>query len=52
MKKYNPDIKQQYEYLLKNGKKMAAFCVAMRKLVQACFGVLKHQALYQSQVNF
>jgi len=49
---YNPDIKQQYERLLKNGKaKMAALGAAMRKLVQICFGVLKHQVPYQPQVE-
>ena len=49
---YNPDIKQQYERLLKNGKaKMAALGAAMRKLVQICFGVLKHQIPYQPQVE-
>ncbi len=49
---HNPDIKQQYERLLKNGKsKMSALGAAMRKLVQICFGVLKHQTPYQSQVN-
>lgn len=49
--KHNPDIKQQYERLLKNGKtKMAALGAAMRKLVQICFGVLKHQTPYQPQV--
>lgn len=48
---HNPDIKQQYERLLKNGKtKMSALCAAMRKLVQICFGVIKHQKPYQSQV--
>ncbi len=48
--KHNPDIKQQYERLLKNGKsKMAALGAAMRKLVQICFGVLKHQTPYQAQ---
>lgn len=48
--KCNPDIKQQYERLLKRGKsKMAAICAAMRKLVQICFGVLKHQTYYQPQ---
>ena len=47
---YNPDIKRQYERLLKNGKsKMAALGAAMRKLVQICFGVLKHQTPYQPQ---
>ncbi len=49
---HNPDIKQQYERLLKNGKsKMSAIGAAMRKLVQICFGVLKHQTPYQSRVN-
>ena len=49
---HNPDIKQQYERLLRKGKtKMAALCAAMRKLVQICFGVLKHQNSYQSQVG-
>ncbi len=48
---HNPDIKQQYERLLQNGKsKMAALGAAMRKLVQICFGVLKHQTPYQPQV--
>lgn len=48
--KYNPDIKQQYERLIMNGKtKMAALGAAMRKLVQICFGVLKHQTPYQPQ---
>ena len=49
--RYNPDIAQQYERLLRNGKsKMSAIGAAMRKLVQICFGVLKHQTEYQSQV--
>ncbi len=49
---YNPDIKQQYDRLLKNGKtKMVALGAAMRKLVQICFGVLKHQMPYQPQVE-
>lgn len=49
-KQYNPDIKQQYERLLKNGKvKMSALGAAMRKLVHICFGVLKHQQPYQPQ---
>lgn len=47
---YNPDIKRQYERLLKNGKtKMSALGAAMRKLVHICFGVLKHQKPYQPQ---
>lgn len=47
---HNPDIKKQYERLLKAGKsKMSAICAAMRKLVHICFGVLKHQQPYQAQ---
>ena len=49
---HNPDIKRQYEHLLKNGKsKMSALGAAMRKLVQICFGVIKHQTPYQPQVK-
>lgn len=49
--RHNPDIKQQYERLLRRGKaKMAALGAAMRKLVQICFGVIKHQRKYQPQV--
>ena len=49
---HNPDIKQQYQRLLKNGKsKMSALGAAMRKLVQICFGVIKHQTPYQPQVK-
>ncbi len=47
----NPDIKAQYERLTRNGKsKMSALGAATRKLVQICFGVLKHQQPYQPQV--
>jgi len=47
---YNPDIKRQYERLIKKGKtKMCALGAAMRKLVHICFGVLKHQKNYQPQ---
>jgi len=28
---------------------MSALCAAMRKLVQICFGVIKHQQPYQPQ---
>jgi len=50
--KHNPDIKCQYERLLKAGKtKMQALGAAMRKLVQICFGVLKHQCEYRPQVS-
>ncbi len=49
---HNPDIRQQYERLLRKGKtKMCAIGAAMRKLVHICFGVLKHQTPYQSQVT-
>ena len=50
--RYNPDIKAQYERLTSKGKsKMSVLGVAMRKLVQICFGVLKHQQPYQPQVR-
>ena len=46
----NPDIRAQYQRLIRNGKsKMQAVCAAMRKLVQICFGVVKHQSEYQPQ---
>ena len=49
--RYNPDIQAQYKRLLKNGKsKMSALGAAMRKLIQICFGVLKHQKPYQPQM--
>jgi len=49
---HNPDIKRQYERLLKAGKtKMQALGAAMRKLVQICFGVLKHQSEYRPQMS-
>jgi transposase len=49
---HNPDIKNQYERLLKAGKtKMQALGAAMRKLVQICFGVLKHQSEYRPQIT-
>jgi transposase len=48
---HNPDIKRQYERLLKKGKsKMSALGAAMRKLVHICFGVLKHQTAYQARI--
>lgn len=47
---YNPDIISQKERLLSNGKcAMQALGAAMRKLVQICFGVVKHQQVYQPQ---
>jgi transposase len=46
------DIKAQYERLTSKGKsKMSALGAAMRKLVQICFGVLKHQQPYQPQTR-
>ncbi|MGR5412216.1 IS110 family transposase [Vibrio astriarenae] len=51
-KQHNPDIKAQYERLVKNGKThMQALGAAMRKLAQICFGVIKHQNKYQPQVS-
>lgn len=48
---YNPDIKAQKDRLISAGKcKMEALGAAMRKLVQICFGVVKHQTKYQSQI--
>ncbi len=48
---HNPDIRRQYERLLKRGKsKMSAIGAAMRKLVHICFGVLKHQTPYRPQL--
>jgi len=47
---HNPDIKAQKMRLLKAGKvKMQALGAAMRKLIQICFGVIKHQTEYQPQ---
>lgn len=41
---YNPDIKAQYQRLTEGGKsKMSALGATMRKLVQICFSVIKHQ---------
>ncbi len=50
--RHNPDIRAQYQRLLQNGKsKMSALGAAMRKLVQICFGVLKHQTPYRPQTT-
>jgi Reverse transcriptase (RNA-dependent DNA polymerase) len=50
--RYNPDIKAQYQRLTSKGNsKMSALGAAMRKLVQICFGVLKHQQPYQPQMG-
>src|SRR5690606_15671623 len=49
---WNPDIKAQYQRLLANGKsKMQALGAAMRKLVQICFGGVKHQSEYAGAVG-
>lgn len=49
--RHNPDILSQKQRLLKAGKvKMQALGAAMRKLIQICFGVLKHQREYQPQM--
>lgn len=49
---FNPDIKAQYDRLRTAGKtKMQALGAAMRKLIQICFGVIKHQTEYQPQVT-
>jgi transposase len=51
-KTHNPDVQALYERLLSSGMaKLAAICAAMRKLVHICFGVIKHQKPYQSQVQ-
>ena len=47
---HNELIRILYRRLLSNGKtKMEALCAAMRKLVEICFAVLKHQSEYRSQ---
>ncbi len=49
--RFNPDVKAQRERLLLRGKvKMQTVGAAMRKLVHICFGVLKHQMVYQPRV--
>jgi len=47
---HNPQAKALYERLLAKGKsKMSALGAVMRKIVQVCFGVLKHQQVYSPQ---
>ena len=47
----NPDVRAHYERLVAQGKsKMSALGAAMRKLVHICFGVLKNQRPYRSNV--
>jgi len=42
--RHNPDIKRQYERLLKVGKtKIQALGTSMRKLRPICFSAIKHQ---------
>ena len=49
---HNPDIRAQKQRLLKAGKaKMQALGAAMRKLIQICFGVIKHQTEYHPQLT-
>ncbi len=48
--RFNPELKAFYTSLVERGKaKKQAICAVMRKLVQICFGVLKHQSEYQPQ---
>lgn len=47
----NPDVKALYQRLIKQGKApKAALGDAMRKLAQICFGVIKNQSMYKTQV--
>jgi transposase len=46
-KQHNPVLKQHYDRLIARGKcKMSALCAVMRRLVQTCFGVIKHQKAF------
>ena len=46
-KQHNPVLKQHYDRLIARGKcKMSALCAVMRRLVQICFGVIKHQKAF------
>jgi len=46
-KQHNPVLKKHYDRLMARGKsKMTALCAVMRRLVQICFGVLKHQKAF------
>ena len=47
---HNESIKAMQQRLIRNGKtKMQALCAAMRKLVEICFAVIKHQSEYRVQ---
>ena len=49
---HNPEFIGLKRRLIARGKSnMAAICAAMRKLVQVCFGVVKHQSEYVPQVT-
>jgi transposase len=49
---HNPEFKALKQRLIARGKsKMVAICAAMRKLVQVCFGVIKHQSEYAPQIT-
>ncbi|WP_193038868.1 transposase [Pseudoalteromonas nigrifaciens] len=48
---HNPYIKAQKNRLLAAGKtKMQALGAAMRKLIQICFGIIKNQTKYKSEL--
>ena len=50
--RFNPDIRVHCERLRAKGKtKMQTVGAAMRRLVQICYGVLKHRCEYQAQVT-
>lgn len=50
--RYNPVVRAHYERLLQHGKcKMSALGGAMRKLAHICFGVIKNQTDFQSQIS-
>ena len=50
--RFNPDIKLLRERMLARGKvKMQTVGAAMRKLVHICFGVLKHQSVYEARAT-
>lgn len=51
-KTWNPDINAHYRRLKAGNKtEMQTIGVAMRRLVQICFGVLKHQCKYQAKTT-
>ncbi len=51
-KRHNPVLKALYEKLIARGKaKMSALCAVMRRLVQICFGVIKHQKAFYPQAT-